>query len=126
MSFHLLIATGFGGFFGAIARYLISMNINSIFGSSFPYGTLLVNTLGSFLLGFLTKFFTDLFLINEMLRLAVLIGFLGAFTTFSTFSMESANLIQNGELLKAGLNIMINCTLCITLHMAGIYLAGKI
>ena len=81
---------------GAIARYGLSGLAQRI-TPSFPLGTLLVNLLGSFLLGFLATLFIERVMVSAELRLFALIGFLGAFTTYSTFSLESLNLVRSGE-----------------------------
>lgn len=121
-----VLAIGIGGFLGAISRFLVSKWMLLLLGSSFPYGTLTVNAIGSFLLGFLSLYFSKSFSTGELPIIGMLVGFLGAFTTFSTFSYESILLFQEGNLLKAGLNILGNCIICLTLCFAGIYIAKSI
>jgi len=118
-----ILAIGIGGFFGAISRFLVSRWMFLMLGPSFPYGTLTVNAIGSFLLGFLSLYFSKNFAIGELPVIGILVGFLGAFTTFSTFSYESILFFQEGNLLKAGINILGNCLICLTLCFAGVYLA---
>ncbi|BAZ97868.1 MULTISPECIES: fluoride efflux transporter CrcB [Dehalococcoides] len=96
------------GGLGALGRYSISGLAQRIFGDAFPYGTLVVNILGSFLLGFVMQASMNTDLFPRNLRLAVTIGFLGAFTTFSTFSYETLGYIEDGAWLTAGLNILTN------------------
>jgi fluoride exporter len=125
MSYHLLVI-GTGGFFGAVSRYLIAYGLALRFGSDFPYGTLVVNTIGSLLMGFLSRFLLEHLIVDELVRISLLIGFLGSFTTFSTFSYESIMLIQNGECWKAMLNIVANCGLCLLFCFVGLQLAKSL
>ena len=126
MSLSTLFAIGIGGFLGAISRFVVASQISVWSGSEFPYGTLVVNALGSFLLGFLSRYFFEHLLIDEMVRMAILVGFLGAFTTFSTFSYESVILLQEGDLLKALFNILGNAFICIVLCFLGLQLAKNL
>ena len=88
-----------------------------------PYGTLVVNVLGSLALGWLATVFLDRPQINSALRLGVTVGFLGAFTTFSTFSYESIQLLLSGELWRALLNVAINATACLGIRYLGMQIA---
>jgi CrcB protein len=108
---------------GAFARYGQSIVVQNILGRSFPFATLSINVLGSFLMGFL--FFETLERINfsPELRTGILTGGLGAYTTFSTFSLESLNLIENGEMVKAGLYIGASVVLSIAAALFGAYLS---
>ena len=99
MSTYLLI--GLGGFVGANVRYLLANWVSSRWGVTFPYGTLLINVTGSFVLCFLATMLSQRVILNPALRLALLVGFLGSYTTFSTFSYEWLQLIQNGEVLRS-------------------------
>ncbi|CAZ88778.1 putative fluoride ion transporter CrcB [Thiomonas arsenitoxydans] len=108
---------------GAFARYGQSIVVQGVLGRSFPFATLSINVLGSFLMGFL--FFETLERINlsPELRTGILTGGLGAYTTFSTFSLESLNLIENGEMVKAGLYIGASVVLSVAAAMFGAYLS---
>ena len=108
---------------GAFARYGQSIVVQSVLGRSFPFATLSINVLGSFLMGFL--FFETLERINlsPELRTGILTGGLGAYTTFSTFSLESLGLIENGEMVKAGLYIVASVVLSIAAALFGAYLS---
>ena len=108
---------------GAFARYGQSIVVQSVLGRSFPFATLSINILGSFLMGFL--FFETLERINlsPELRTGILTGGLGAYTTFSTFSLESLNLIENGEMVKAGLYIGASVVLSIAAAIFGAFLS---
>ncbi|HIP81003.1 MAG TPA: fluoride efflux transporter CrcB [Leucothrix mucor] len=98
----------FGGALGAVARYVLSTTIMDKIGANFPYGTLLVNVLGSFLMGFLAMLLVERIGLDPLLRLGLFVGFLGAFTTFSTFSMETMNLFEQGYHVRALINMLVN------------------
>ncbi len=121
----LLIAIG--GALGSVFRYWVSAGTHSLLGQSFPYGTLTVNFIGSFIMGFLFAMLLDHFSGNsDQLRALLLIGFLGGFTTFSSFSMETLNLFESGQLLIAFTNIMGNIVLCLTAVWAGLTLGRQL
>jgi CrcB protein len=102
-----------GGAVGASMRYLIVQISTNLLGKGFPFGTLVVNVLGSFLLGILYSFMQQDNGENAGLRALIGIGLLGAFTTFSTFSLDTVLLIQHGEIMKASLNVFFNVTVCL-------------
>ncbi len=107
-----LFIIGLGGFLGAISRYLVAGWAQDISRSThFPYGTLAVNILGSFLLGFLVRYAFVHHVFSPETRLLIFVGFLGAFTTFSTFSNESFNLMADGATGPALMNIASNVLL---------------
>jgi CrcB protein len=109
-----LIAIAFGGAFGAVLRFLVSSGIYQWLGRGFPYGTLVVNILGSFLIGLLTEaLILQKVALSLEYRSAILIGLFGSFTTFSTFSLDTVMLIEQGNLNKAFLNIIISVSICI-------------
>lgn len=109
-----IIAVALGGAFGAVVRFLVSSGIYQWLGRGFPYGTLVVNVIGSFMLGLLTEsLMQQRITVTFEYRAAILVGFIGAFTTFSTFSLETFYLIEQGNLNKAGLNIFTSVTACI-------------
>ncbi|MBO2700660.1 fluoride efflux transporter CrcB [Shewanella algae] len=113
-----LTAVALGGATGAVLRYLISIFVLQLFGSGFPFGTLAVNVLGSFLMGMIYAL-GELSHISPEIKALVGVGFLGALTTFSTFSNETLLLIQGGELLKAFLNVALNLGLCLAMVYLG-------
>lgn len=111
-----------GGAAGALLRYWVSTSIYLLLGRDFPYGTLTVNVLGSFLMGVLSVLLLQK-IANDTLSSLLLVGFLGAFTTFSTFSLDNLNLLQQGEFFKAGLNIFLNVGLCLGAIWLGMLMA---
>ncbi len=109
-----LIAVALGGACGAVLRFLMSSGLYQWLGRGFPYGTLAVNVVGSFLIGLLTEaLILQRITLTFDYRAAILVGFIGAFTTFSTFSLETLYLIEQGSLTKAALNIVASVLGCL-------------
>tara|TARA_R110002050_G_scaffold71714_1_gene154233 strand:- start:5237 stop:5611 length:375 start_codon:yes stop_codon:yes gene_type:complete len=113
-----VILVALGGSIGAVLRYLLSIFMIQLFGSSFPFGTLLVNLLGSFLMGVVYAL-GQLSHVSPEIKALVGIGLLGALTTFSTFSNETLLLLQEGLWHKAILNVLLNVTLCLFMVYLG-------
>jgi len=120
----MVLAVGFGGFFGAIACFLISSWIQKSSASLFPFGTLGVNILGSFIIGFLFLYFQHINLSIHQKAIFVT-GLLGALTTFSTFSWETLFMIQEGLWGKAVGNIGLNIFLCLGATFLGMIITQK-
>lgn len=99
---------GFGGFLGAVTRYIVALWIGQRWGRTFPLGTFVVNVSGSFLISLFMSLFTERFMVNPQLRLFLVIGFLGAYTTFSTFEYETGNLVKDGEWSIALANVILS------------------
>lgn len=115
----LLIFLGSG--LGAISRYGVSNLMYAILGQKFPYGTLVVNASGSFFMGLFLVIILERFAgLAPPLRAFLLIGFLGGYTTFSSFSIETLNLIESGAWISASLNVLLNIILCILLTWLGV------
>lgn len=118
------LAIAAGGAAGALLRYWMSMGVHLLTGRAFPYGTLAVNVTGSLLMGLLYVLFIERMDIDPLWRGALLIGLLGAFTTFSTFSIETLNLLENGEPIKAAVNVLASVSVCIVACWLGM-VAGR-
>ena len=121
-----IMAIATAGAIGAVFRFGITVGVHRVLGREFPYGTLVVNTLGSLLIGYLYVLFFERLEVSEALRSAMLIGLLGSFTTFSTFSLETLHLIHDGSYMKASANIIFNVTLCLAGTWLGFILARQI
>ncbi len=122
LSLSKIMAIGMGGFLGAVGRFWLS-GLAQRYSDRFPLGTLSVNLLGSFMLGLLATLFLEKVVVGQELRLFLLIGLLGAFTTYSTFSLETLNLIRTGEWLFAGSNILANVIGTLISVWAGVSIA---
>lgn len=109
----LYIFIAIGGATGACLRYFLSQLMLQWFGKGFPFGTLLVNVVGSFFLGFLYSLLEHGQLEAALWRTTIGIGFLGALTTFSTFSVDTLMLFQQGLWFKAALNVTLNILCCL-------------
>ena len=112
MNNYLCIAAG--GATGALFRYVTANWVHALLGRDFPWGTLVVNVSGSLAMGFLYVLLFERTAADALWRAGLLIGFLGAFTTFSTFSIETLTLIEAGGHLRAATNILLSVALCLT------------
>lgn len=114
-----IILIGFAGLVGTLGRYWLSGLIARQYGESFPWGTIIVNVIGCFLAGAVFYLTEERFLLSPMLRSAILIGLLGGFTTFSSFSLQSFTLLRDGQVGFAGLNFFISNFLGFIMVWAG-------
>jgi CrcB protein len=120
------IAIAIGGTCGCWARYGMTNLIQSIYGRDFPYATLSINLLGSFLMGFLFIETLERLTLSPELRTGLLTGFLGGFTTFSTFSMESVMLVEQGYALRGALYMLLSMGLGFIAAFGGAYIARNL
>jgi CrcB protein len=118
-----LLLIGLGGVLGANARYLVSTWAAGRFGTAFPYGTFLINVSGSVLIGLVLTVVVDRLSTSSSVRLLVATGFLGAYTTFSTFAYETVALLRQGDLRPALINAVGSAVLGVSGCVAGILLA---
>jgi len=103
-----IVLIGIAGLAGTLARYSLSGIVARRFGETFPMGTLVVNVIGCFAAGFLFYLIQERFLVNEVVRAALMIGFLGGFTTFSSFGLQTFTLLQNGQVGLATTNVVVS------------------
>ncbi len=115
-----------GGAVGAVARYLVNISpLNAVF-TNFPFPTFVINLTGSFLLGFFLILLTDRIAVSEGVRLGILVGFIGAFTTFSTFEAEIYGLVRERQFGITALYLLMSVVLGFIGLVGGIWLAKKI
>ena len=125
MAFQLfLIFTGSG--LGGLMRYGLSGVVQNLWGPTFPVGTLVVNVSGCLGVGFLAALMTGPLVVREEYRIAMLIGVLGGYTTFSTFGRETLSLMSDGEWLLAGLNVLLSNALGLLAVWAGAALSARL
>jgi len=115
-----------GGAAGSLLRYLVQGWSQALTSGSFPLGTLVVNVIGCFLVGALNCLFTDLWPIRAEYRVGLLVGLLGGFTTFSTFGWETFILANDGQWLRAGLNVLLSVSLGLGAVWLGYRLAEQL
>lgn len=115
---------GIGGFVGAIARYWLGSYIGGKMGTRFPYGTFVINISGSFLIGLILTLLAERTHWNPNLRYLIPIGFIGAYTTFSTFEYETLRTVQDGQVWIAFLNISLSVVVGFAAVWAGV-VAGR-
>jgi CrcB protein len=120
-----IIFLAIAGVLGTLSRYGLSGLVQRLSGAGFPYGTLIVNVFGCLIIGFVMQIGLNTDIIPRTLRVTITIGFLGAFTTFSTFSYETVSYLQDSAWLLASLNIISNLGLCLLSTIIGTVL-GRI
>lgn len=114
------------GAIGTLARYGLQGVVQIRMGSMFPYGTLLINLSGCFLLGLIGQLTLNRMLISSDLRIAIAVGFFGGYTTFSSFGWETAKMLEDGEWLRAATYVGASVFAGLLLSVAGIHLANKL
>ena len=122
----IYIAIAIGGSFGAVSRHWMSISTYQWLGQEFPYGTLMVNLLGSILMGFLSVLLIYRFQVSEAVRIGLLGGFLSSFTTFSTFAIDTLQLAENEAMFKAIIYVVLSVVLCILGAWAGLATAKQL
>ncbi|ADL67645.1 fluoride efflux transporter CrcB [Thermoanaerobacterium thermosaccharolyticum] len=119
------IYIGIGGFFGAILRYIVSSYYQSILHTVFPIETFFINIFGSFLLSYISNLTLEEFKVNFNIRLAITTGFIGAFTTFSTFTKETMDLLRNGRIAVALIYVLLSILVGFIMSFIGFELGDK-
>ena len=116
-----ILYVGLGGFIGSILRYLVFLSSNHLLGLNLPYSTIIVNIIGSFFIGFLYQFFNNYIFFSESTKLLLTVGFLGGFTTFSTFSIDAFILYQNYGKFFAVSYIILSVVLSLFALLLGMF-----
>ena len=119
------VAVGGAGFFGAMARLVVARTIGTWYPGSFPLGTLVINVTGSFILGFFLTYIVDRPSVSDITRLAIGTGFVGAYTTFSTYMWESTKLSDEGAGNQAIMNLLLSLILGLLAVRLGIILGKR-
>ena len=120
-----ILLIGLAGLVGTLLRYWLSGVVARRYGETFPTGTLLVNVVGCFLAGLLFYLMQERFLVNQTLRTIIMIGFLGGFTTFSSYGLQTFTLLRDGEFAYAGLNMVVSNAVGLLMVWAG-YTVAKV
>jgi len=120
------VAIAIGGTLGCWSRYAQSNLVQAVFGRNFPFATLSINVIGSFLMGFLFILTVERLMIPPSVRVGVLTGVLVGYTTFSTFEMETLLLAENGEFSKAGLYVVLSVVVGFAAAFGGAYIARNL
>jgi CrcB protein len=119
------LAIGVAGFFGAIARFAVAQLFGRLFATGFPLGTLFINVSGSFFLGWFLTSIGDRYQVSDTIRLAVATGFVGAYTTFSTYMWESNALATKGAIYQSMTNVVFSVVLGLLAVRLGIAMAHR-
>ena len=122
MNVQLIVAVALGGAAGSVARYLVGVGSGKVFGLEFPWGTLIINIAGSFLIGVFAELFALKWNLSQAAQAFLTVGICGGFTTFSTFSLDAYLLMQRGEWWPAAAYIVASVALSIGALVAGLYL----
>lgn len=126
MQIYMILVIAAGGALGAVSRYLFSAGVMSVMGSGFPYGIMLANLIGSFIMGILAASFAAFWDVSQLTKTFLTIGFLGSFTTFSTFSLDTVLLFERGAYMQAGAYVIGSVTLSIAALVIGMTLVRAI
>lgn len=121
-----ILAIASGGALGAVLRYSISNGTHMLLGRGFPYGTLVVNVIGCLGMGLLYVWSIERLAMGPEWRAAIQVGLFGALTTFSTFSMETLLLLENGETQKAILNVVLSVLICLAATWVGMLMGRQL
>ena len=122
----IYIAIALGGSAGAMSRYWVTSTVYQWLGHEFSYGTLIVNVLGSLVMGFLAVVLVERFDVSDEIRLGIMVGFLGSFTTYSTFAMDTIHWFDTGAVIKALAYVFISVLFCVLGAWAGLLTAKQI
>ncbi|WP_375161452.1 fluoride efflux transporter CrcB [Bradyrhizobium sp. RDT46] len=122
MNIQYILAVAAGGALGAVVRYLVSIGAGRAFGTDFPWGTLIINVTGSFLIGILTGLFATKWNLPQAARIFLTVGICGGYTTFSTFSLDAWYLIERGQTVASAAYMIASVVLSVTALVAALQL----
>jgi len=122
LNLQLIIATALGGALGSVARYLVGIGSGKLFGIDFPWGTLIINVTGSFLIGLFAGLFATRWNLSQPMRVFLTVGFCGGYTTFSTFSLDAFYLMERSETFAAGAYMVASVVLSVGALIAAMHL----
>jgi CrcB protein len=122
MNPQFILAVAIGGAIGSVTRYLVAIGVGRAFGTNFPWGTLIINITGSFLIGAFTGLFALKWDLPQAMRIFLTVGICGGYTTFSTYSLDAFYLMERGELVAAGCYVVASVVLSIAALVAAMQL----
>jgi fluoride exporter len=120
VNWQFILAVAVGGSIGSVARYLVGIGSGKLFGLDFPWGTLIINVTGSFLIGAFVAFFAAKWQLSQAMRIFLTVGFCGGYTTFSTFSLDAFYLAERGALIPAAGYVLASVVLSIAALVLGV------
>lgn len=126
MNVQLLAAVAIGGSLGSVARYLVAIGAGRLVGTEFPWGTLVINIVGSFLIGVFAESFALSWNVSQAVRVFLTVGICGGFTTFSTFSLDALRLLKAGSYGPAAAYVGSSLVLCIAFAALGMRIGGAL
>lgn len=126
MNLQLIAAVALGGAIGSVARYLVGIGSGRLFGMSFPWGTLIINVTGSFLIGTFIALFATRWDLSQAARVFLTVGICGGYTTFSTFSLDAFYLMERGELLSSAAYMIASVVMSVAALVAAIHLVRTV
>ncbi len=122
LNVQLILVVAVGGALGSVARYLVGIGSGHLLGSDFPWGTLIINVAGSFLIGLFTGLFALKWDLSQASRVFLIVGICGGFTTFSTFSLDAYYLIERGEVIAAVAYMIVSVVLSVSALISAMHL----
>lgn len=126
MNLQLIAAVALGGAIGSVARYLVGIGSGRLFGMAFPWGTLIINVTGSFLIGTFIALFATRWDLSQAARVFLTVGICGGYTTFSTFSLDAFYLMERGELLSSAAYMIASVVMSVAALLAAIHLVRTV
>ncbi len=122
----ILITIALGGAIGSVLRFAMSQKINQLLGQSFPYGIFTVNVLGCLLIGFFSALLLERLALPPIWRMGIMVGFLGGFTTFSSFSLDALSLFERGAHVAAITYVLSSVVFCLLATLLGLFLGRNL